>query len=277
MSDLFSLVTADGNGIYFPDEARAILAHAGFGAPPTQFIRRTTRDLVGSIEVDYVLSPRLLTLHLWAKPEADRQDWWDQRLALHEFLRPNRGGPITLTLIQPDGTKRSIVVRASPGLVFPAPSPDGDIWRIEENLEFVALDPIWYDPDETVYSAVATTTTWSKVFNVANVGTWQVFPALTITGPFTQFVFTNGATGAVITLAAAVTSVQSRTITLTPGALTVVDQDGVDRFSEIDPPSDFVQFFLAPDAVAAITADISGASAGQTSVSVAFNARYFGI
>src|SRR4030042_1316125 len=147
VGDIIYLQTADGEQLFVPDDEVKFLTSGNFGAPPVDFITRKGYQQHGVTEVDYLLEPRTITAELWHSPACSRQQYWDNRLALHEYLRHNRGGPLLFVLRQPNGALRALVVRANPGLQFPMPGTDINNWNVDEAVDFLAQDPIWFDPD----------------------------------------------------------------------------------------------------------------------------------
>lgn len=299
MTDEFIyLQTADGNTLYVPDEHVKFLTYGNFGAPPTQFLTRKGYKQHGVTEVDYLLAPRTITAELWRTPACTRQQYWDNRLALHEFLRPNRGGPLWFVLRQPDGTKRALVVRADPGLQFPMPPTEENAWNVNEAIDFVAHDPVWFDPDshtELSGGALAQQLVFPITFpiwfgsthilastTVTYTGTWISYPTLTVFGPYTSCTIKNVDHGETINLIIPIAGGESRSIDLTPGAQAVTDQLGYNRFGDLGVASNLVGFGLYPDpevagGVQTITADFVGGIANTSALQMVWHDRYFAL
>lgn len=293
--DFHSLQTADGNelsidnGVHFP-------VYGGYGAPPISWQTRRGYKQHGQTEIDYTLSQRAITVDLVQVHAPDRQQYWDNRTRLHEFLRPNRGGPMTLVLTTPNGDQRAITVRPDPGLNFPGSRDNA--WGIAETLPFIAFDPIWFDPTEialTMTGGVGDHLEFPITFpiqfgaggitlttgDIAYAGSWESYPVITLTGPYTLATIQNVATGVSIDMVVAINVGEQRIITLTPGAQNVVDADGGDRFNELGPNSNLIDFNIRPDPEAAdgtqeITVNFTGGS-GASAVSMAYNTRYFAL
>src|ERR1051326_9595965 len=98
LGDVVSISTFDGNTLYLVNPDVRLLAYGNLGAPSTQFITRRGYLQDGSTEVAYTLSPRSISVELWHSPACDRQTYWTYRSELHDYLRPNRNGPLTFTL-----------------------------------------------------------------------------------------------------------------------------------------------------------------------------------
>lgn len=299
IGELHELETADGNKLVLPGGDRAFLAYGGYGAPPVNYITRRGYKQHGLTEVDYLLDARNVSITLWQNKACSRQEYWDNRYALHEFLRPNRGGALRMTLRQPDGSLRALYVRANPGLTFPSPADNS--WMINEPLEFVAFDPIWFDP-AAVVSVVPGITADQLVFpitfDVSNIifgesgllfesaitytGSWQTFPVITLTGPYTSATIRHIEQDLIITLNVPIMSGQSRTLDLTPGNQSLVDGSGANQFGDLGPLSNLVNFSIvpapeAPGGVNTIRITLFGAIAGLSTVTLTYNTRYFAL
>lgn len=300
LGDVLLIETFDGKELFFGGDEPdfKLLAYGNLGAPPTEFITQQGYKQDGVNERDYILQPRTITVELWRSPACDRQTYWDNRAALHEFLRPNRNGPITFTLRTPNGNLRSLIVRADPGLVFP-PNPDNNSWDIQEQLDFIAFNPILFDSGGTVLAlAVAVQTqlvfpiTFPITFgtsdlflttgNITYTGTWESYPTITLTGPYTRATVTNVTTGVALFMAVAIPQGETRVITLTPGAQSIVDQNGVNRFSDLGPGSNLIDFNLRPDpevpnGIQEITIQLVDGVNGISGAEIDYFNRYFAI
>src|SRR5687768_16179362 len=92
--DVISLSTFDGVELFFDTIALALLSHGNWGAAPTSFITRRGYRQDGVTELGYSLNAREIPLEIWMKSGCDRQDYWDARAQLLDWLRPNRNGPL---------------------------------------------------------------------------------------------------------------------------------------------------------------------------------------
>lgn len=296
IGDLLYLETFDGKRLVM-DERVKFAVYGNFGAPPVEFITSRGYKQHGLTEVDYLLGERNISIDLIRAHAIDRQAYWDNRLALHEFLRPNRGGPMLIVLETPGGNRRAIYARPNPGLTLPPPGDNA--WLIQEALDFRCFDPIWFDPDAVsltltglVGSHLVFPITFPIQFGAGGLnfttgaitytGTWAAFPLITLTGPYTSCRIENETTGARIELVVAIASGETRVITLTPGALSIVDGAGVDRFNELSSASDLINFNIRPDPEVAngqqtIVVNMSDGVQGTSDVMIAYNTRYFAI
>lgn len=298
LGDLIHIATADGNELFFGDEDVKLLAYGGFGASPTQFITRRGYRQNSQTEVDYLLNSRTISVELWHSAACDRQTYWDNRAAFHNFLRPNRNGPLTFTLRTPNGNLRSIVVRADPGLNFP-PSGDNNNWAIQETMDFIAFDPLFFNSEQSVIALTAAVQTQlvfpitfpisfgtSDVFlttgAISYQGTWKSYPVITLTGPYTRAVIENSVTGVRIYMSVAIAAGEQRIINLTPGAQSIVDADGNNKFSDLGVGANLIDFAILPDPEAAdgvqeITIQLVQGVDGVSGASLSYYERFFAL
>lgn len=298
VGDVLSITTADGNELVLINQDVKLLAYGGLGASPTQFITRRGYKQNSVTEVDLLLSPRTISVELWHSPACDRQTYWQFRQDLHQFLRPNRNGPLTFTLQTPDGTERSIIVRADPGLVFPAQSNDNS-WNIREQFDFLANDPTFFDATQTV-TALSSTTQTQLIFpitfpitfgttdvflttgSITYLGTWKSYPTITLTGPYTRANIQHVQRGINISLSVAIAAGESRIINLTPGAQSITDANGNNKFSDLGAGSDLVDFAIYPNPEAAaglntITVQLVDGTPSVSTASIRYYSRYFAL
>jgi hypothetical protein len=219
--EVFSLTTADGNTLYFTGGIFSLKDWGSFGSPPTEFLTKRGYKQDGATELGYLLGGRDVQISLYRASTTDRNEYWANRAELLDFLRPNRNGPLTLTVLRPDESLRSITVRANPGLTFPPNQQSDNSWGIDDSIDFIAFDPLWYDASTTelVMSAASQTQlvfpiTFPISFGTSNeqftsgvisyLGTWKSHPTITLTGPYTTATITNETTGASIFMSVAI-------------------------------------------------------------------------
>lgn len=299
IGDVHELTTFDGKLLTFPYPEIKLIAYGNYGAPPTTYTTRRGYKQHGATEIDFLVDPRQIELHFWHAPACNRQAYWDTRLALHEILRPNRGGAMTLTLTQPGGEKRALIIRADSGFVFPP--DDNNNWSIDETINCIAFDPIWFDPDQTntdyaltqqVDTDLVFPITFPIVFGTSGVvfttgsvtypGTWPTYPVFTLTGPYNSVYMTNLQTGVVLTMVVAIVNGDTRIIDLKPGSQQILDEDGNSRFDELGPGSNLIDFAIQPDPIVAggvqeIQVVMAGGIVGQSTARISYFNRYFAI
>lgn len=298
LGDVIHIATADGNELFFTGGDFMLSAYGNLGAPPTEFITRRGYKQNGSTEVDYLLQSRTISIEIVRSAECDRQTYWDNRTALHEFLRPNRNGPITFTLRTPNGDLRSIIVRADPGATFPS-APNDNSWLIDQPMDFIAFNPLFFNSDQSINILASSTQTelvfpitfpitfgTSGVFlttgNITYLGTWKSYPTITLTGPYTRAVITNQETGVVIFMSIAILTGEQRIIDLTPGEQSITDQNGDNKFSDLGAGTNLIDFNLRPDpevagGVQTITIQLVDGVGGVSGAEIDYYDMYFAI
>lgn len=296
--ELFSIETFDGKVLVFDGDVR--FQTFGFlGAPPTTFQTRRGYKQHGATEVEYRIEERRLSFQLWHAAQVDRDAYWDMRYRLHEFLRPNRGGALQVTILMPDDSRRAIICRADPGLQFPPEGAERNHWSVEEELGFIAFDPFWFDATGTSLVLSSTTDmhlvfpiTFPIQFGASGLqfgtgtltydGTWETFPTITLTGPYNSAVIEHLTLDIIIYLAVGIGVGEQRIITLTPGAQSIVDANGVSRFSDLGPGTNLVDFRLVPapevlNGEQQIQISLNGGVAGQSGAQIEYRSRFFAL
>jgi len=118
--------------------------------------------------------------------------------------------------------------------------------------------------------------------NITYAGTWRTYPIITITGPYTRANIQQVTMGINIALSVAITAGETRIIDLTPGAQSITDGNGDNKFSDLGAGSDLVDFAIYPDpevagGIQSITAQLVGGVAGVSGASISYYERYFGL
>lgn len=301
MPEFHILETYDGNELVLGsglDVDMNLQATSNFGAPPTEFQTRRGYRQDGVTEISYNLLPRPISISVFRSHSCTRAEYWDLRQELLDFLRPNRGGPLTYKIIRPDNTQRALTVRADPGLAFNTQATRNN-WDIEEPITFIAHDPLWFDPTEaTPTISTASGDELSVPVNVpvqvgilgvqfstgtlSYAGTWKTYPTITLIGPYTSCAIYNRITGASLNFTTNIIAGERRIIDLTPGSQSVQDSEGVNKFSELAPSSNLVDFYiqseLAENGTALrMDAVFVGGSDGVSNFILEYYNRYFGI
>lgn len=297
---LYSITTDDGYTESFADdESQALVSVGNLGASPVDFQVFRGYKHHGEREFGYSLKPRSIAIDLWAEHESTRQAYFDLRARILDLMRPNRGGPMTLTVLLPDMQKRSIRVRGNPGPVYPA-TPDSNFWGLRESIELVAFDPIWFDPDSHDFSGITYSADRELVFpidfpiwfgeddstvfstgDITYLGTWDSYPTITLHGPYDWARVQNSVIRAYVALVVPIRAGETRTINLTPGKQSIVDGNGDSRFGELAAGSNLLGFGVkpaprAPGGVQVLSVTMQGKS-GASSATLSYNDRYYAI
>jgi len=111
-------------------------------------------------------------------------------------------------------------------------------------------------------------------------GTWRSYPIITLNGPYDRAVITNVEAGVALFMSVAIAAGEQRIIDLTPGSQSIVDANGVNKFSDLGAGSNLIDFAIYPDpevsgGVQTITVQLVGQVGGSASIS--YYERYFGL
>lgn len=245
----------------------------GRGMPP---IVITERELVvgdGSVLVQVRSGPVTVDVPIIVTGEL-RQTL---RAAASAF-NPHAGDGRLVTDI--DGDRRELVCRYRAGLEWDEQLPH----IMKQLLSFRAFSPYWQDDDDTTGSFgigdLARWLPWPPIVVVAddvfaqativNTGDVEAWPVWTIRGPSDEVTLTSD-TGARLRVAYPLVAGEILTIDTRPGAKTVVDQTGVNRFSSLDENDDDLYSF--PVGTTTVTITIVGATA-ESEVGLAWRRRW---
>lgn len=301
MPEFHILETYDGKELVLGsgfDVDLNLQATGNFGAPPTEYQTRRGYRQDGVTEVGYNLLPRPITVSVYHPHTHDRAAYWDLRERLLNFLRPNRGGPLLYKVLRSDGSQRALTVRADPGLTYPTQN-NRNSWDIEESITFIAHDPLWFDPTEatpTISSGSGDELSFPAhapfEFGIVGVqfstgtldyaGTWKTYPTLTLVGPYTSCAIYNRITGASLGFTTNIIAGERRIVDLTPGNQSIVNSDGDNKFSELTPASNLIDFYIQSEltengTALRLDAVFIGGTSGQSNFILEFYNRYFGI
>lgn len=185
----------------------------------------------------------------------DRSALMALRRSFMAAISPRRG-ECTLTVSQPDGTRRSIKCRYLSGMEGEEGRGHWGILHMSYGLVLRALEPFWFGADITTKWAGSPAArdflpipgadgNWivvapSQVLGTTtavNEGDVEAWPVWTINGPASgspSITLTNNTTGKTLTLNASLTGASNKRIIDTqPGAGTIKDEAGVNKWSEL--------------------------------------------
>lgn len=301
--EIYEIITADGETFIISDEhSFAVIDSAGNGMPG--FIYNTRRGYKADRAfVDgFNVEPRAVTLTL-AGNTSSRDAYWLARAALLDFLRPNRGGALTLRHRRENGDAFDL------NCWIVAASPDSDFgFDLQQTIELIAFDPFWYSIDETSI-LFSTTTGRQLVFpitfpisfgsdnsfagtTITYTGTWVAYPRIEVTGPYSSFMVVHSEAESLIRLNTQIFAGESRIIELEPDEKKYIqDGGGVSRMDELlMPDSNLVNFSLRPVGIFDQDNPFSGVPAGtntinanatgvgaETTVTLKYKERYLGL
>lgn len=279
---------------------RAVRNMTGWGKPPEQWHDIAGPFQHGNTRVSYRLQPRVITMDLLHR-YCSRSELYAGRSRLLDQMgvnnaSPNAPEPGTLRwryLVGTTYTVRDLAVYLNRGLGF-QPLDGWRNWSVQESLEFIAPDPVIYEPVTRTLTISSFTT--SLVFpmtfpfilgavggsgNITYTGTWESFPIITITGPAAGVYIENTTTGSLIRLNYNISAGETVTITLAYNNKSVVNNLGQNLLSYITDDSTMGDFTIQPRNIVTggintfyvVTAGISG----TTSVVLSYKNRYYGI
>lgn len=269
---------------------RVVLTDEGTGMPPIDYISQRGIHQHGETLVDYYLMPRVVQL-LIRHNHCSREEYWAGRSSLLNALRPNRGIPITMGILQkvlPTGSKRNLKVTILEGPKFdPRKTDSWDEWSFTEVLRFIAHNPVWYNPNQhTITKTFADDCdlvfpiTFPIIFGICRsletinyLGDWEEYPSICITGPISSFSIFNDTTGEHISLAYDILDTQYVSIYLDYGNKQVLLSDGTDLIGYVQ--GDLSTFHLDPG-TNEIRIEGEGTN-GSTNVVITYYDRYVGI
>lgn len=303
-AELHSLTTADGTTLRLTGDVY-LMNFGNWGLADFDYQTRNGYKQTGSTEIDFRGVDRTLNINIYRKGLKTRDDYWSARLELVDIFRPNRGGLLTLTVIQPNGQKRSIKCRCNSGLEFSTESANDGNWDLNLSVNLSAFDPTWFNSDVSSFTPENSTDdqlvfpvtfdnlnqivfgTSGQVFTTGDItynGNWRTYPIMTITGPYQSCTLVNTANDAQIQLLTAISTGEQRTISTVPGDIYVIDENGDDAFNELDKNSNFTDFAILPTSefptgitTQAIQANLVGATAGQSAFNIQYYERWIGI
>jgi len=297
---------ADWSEVYTFDNSvdRFLLSTAtGTGMPTIEYITQRGPYQHGETVLDYRLRPRTIQLN-HRRNACDRYSYWEVRADMLNLMRPNyhtgdQFGPGRLRKILPDGSIRDIYVLFDDGLPFSSSSSVWDEFSVEEQIRWIAHDPIFFNP---VTSSVSWTLDdlnhwilpWtfpgeflfgggiiSETVDVTYTGTWLTYPTIVFVGPMNVPKLENLTTGEKIELNYNIPAGTVITVDLAYGVKTVTDNFGNNLFGVITSDSDLANFHIAPhpeatNGINQLRAVASNLTYGSSGVYVYWNTRYIG-
>jgi hypothetical protein len=299
-NELIQFITPQGDVINLhTPPTRAVQNMTGWGRPPMNMRTITSAYQHGESVISYRLNPRTIQMTL-AYPGCSRSDWFNNRGQLlnrlgNVHMEPNL--PVLGTLrweYLKDGQKvtRDLDCYLSKGLEYNN-EPQWYNFGIIEDLEFIASDPIIYDPEEQ--TATLTIFTESLILpmafpfvlgasyassDITYTGTWFTYPVIEIDGPTDGVRIVNESIDAELNLDYSIATGRTVTIDTSFNEKSVTD-DLDNNLIQYLVFSDFAEFVIAPDPFVAggvntIKAYVYNES-DDTEVRVKYYTRYYGI
>lgn len=296
----------DGQTYRFRSFDKFLMSETGYGMPAISYISQRGPNQHGETIYDYRLEPRTIQI-VHDRTNCTREDYWDSRSDILNFLRPNRQtigqfGLGRLLKKLPRGEQRAIDVTIQEGPSFDkAVSGEWDFTNIYDTIRFFAPDPTFYDPTQNCVEFVLAYANHlifpfsfdgvdmvfasgviSSSIDITYTGTWLSYPSIEVNGPFSGVEIRNETTGEKIRMNYLVSSGETVTITLAYGNKTVTSSTGTNLIGTVTSDSDLATFHIEPEPGASggintFSVNATGASVGVSSVEIAYYTRYIGI
>lgn len=280
--------------------SRGLFNMAGWGKPPDDKHTISGPYQHGETMVSYRLRPRTITLDI-AHPHISRSEWHTGRSQLLGQMGLNNASPnspvagvLRWEYFENTVHKiRCLDVFLNRGLGF-TPLEGWRQWTVAEGLEFIAPNPVVYDPTEqtgdidTFTETLIFPTSFPFVLgayygttSITYTGTWETNPTITVTGPAVGVFIENYTTQKFLRLGYTVSLGETITFSLNYDTKTIESSTGADLLSYLSDDSDLGEFSLLPDPIVAggvnvINVYTIGAT-GATTFSFTYLNRYYGI
>lgn len=287
------LIGADGD--YYPLEEWGVIV-TGMGDIPAEYLSQRGYGQHGETIKGWLLGPRTLGF-AFTVDARNRPGYWERREELIDALRPNAvvsgATPVTYLRVFSDGSRRAIDGWVTAGLEM---EPSEDQLAFGAAFDLRCPDPSFYDPSQKSTALVGEDSgaiAWPLSFDddddsewyfdtayslnaiVTNAGTWRSWPVIEVAGPFTRLMFQNLTTGQSFTLAGdGLLASETLTITLTPGQVDLVDDDGNSCFDWLE-SGNVADFYLAPSANSILASGVG--TTGVTGITVKHYDRWIAI
>jgi hypothetical protein len=271
-----------------------LLAYDGWGMAPGHRLSERGPQQHGETHRGYRLDSRLGTLVLGFESTelTDMYNKRDSLLALFKWAHTPK-----LKWALPNGVTRQIDVVYHSDMSMPWEAKQWAALKVAVTLK--AFDPTFYDPTQVTLSLGLTgggdgwdipwgiawapgASTLNQTAIINYLGTFLTYPIIKIVGPITDPVITNEATNEKLDFTGiSIATGDYYLIDTAYSIKTVVDKNGVNKFSELSDDSDLANFHIADDPEAPSgqnTIRVTGSGANpETQVYVSFYTRYNGL
>lgn len=234
----------------------------GWGIAPTTRITQRGPFQDGDSDIDYRLNPRIINLPI-VIPCSSFPEHANARTYVNKLFSP---GNDTATLRQfidesPYAFDQSIDVKIAGATMDSTPND----FNVRAVIQLRADNPTWYSTTQEViqltqlqfgtptpypkpYAVPYGANTVNNILAITYEGDVVSYPILQCIGPLSGLVISDGA-GRVISFDDTIPALNTWTVDLRYGQKTVIDQDGINRFSSLSITSDMLSFGLYPDPV----------------------------
>ena len=305
--ELHSITTADGKEYQLNDKTLRFVLEptpADIGLPGVDYSSKRFYQQDGETELAFFLRPRRFSLQV-TQQTCNRQELFEARQNLINFLRPNRNGLLTYTFINEAGVKRAIMGRALTTPFSAGGSDEWDEFSYTGKIQIQCQDATWFDPT-AISASVARTPIEQLVFpitfpikfgsderwgqaDITYAGSWYSYPVIRVYGAFDRLVLTHQETGYVIDYLGSIAAGGYVEFDLRHNydsngnyvGATIKDHTGANRFGYLNSTSNILKFRIEPDGVVSdgtntITLDAPGFDT-NTTFTLSYYTRYIGI
>lgn len=315
-------ISPDGAVYNFETGSRFIMTEEGLGMPEIKYITQKGPMQVGETYLGYTLEPRVIQYTYRVNGCSRDAYWANRSALLNairpnrQTIGSFKPGQLRKTLS--NGQVRDLDVFVLEGPKFgPRDLNQWDEWGFTETLRFIAPDPTFYNPTVTTatltyqtadhlifYNSVTGTTATGLTFhrkgyadssgmqftsglidasiNLTTLGSWLVYPAITINGPANGLSVHNTTTGEMLRINYVLQTGQTIKIHLPYGNKRMyIQQTGENIIGTLSSDSDLATFHLEPNpgasgGVNVIKVFANFVEQGTSSFSFEWNDRYIG-
>lgn len=295
-------ISPDGQAynIHTPPK-RSILEMDGWGMSPKNLFTTSGPFQHGETVIGIRLAPRTIRM-LVRHNGCSRSDFWGVRDTILDLIRPNR-----VSLVNPspgrlryqylrNGVRqvRDLDVYLNRGYTFESKRGQWDEFSVQEEVEFIAHNPVIYDPTLITVNVTAFVEglvlpltfpfvlgAYGALQNITYTGSFESYPTLEVTGPADCFTIINTTTDTRISLDYTISAGEIVTFDLGYDIKSVTNNFGSNLLGYLTSNTDLGGFRLetaptAPVGVNALQIYLEGPTAA-TAVAVKYYRNYIGI
>lgn len=285
LNEKLQYITADGvvHNLHNPPD-RVVIHQQGWGKPEQSISTTTAPYQHGATPISYRFQPRSISV-LMRHNEFTRQGYWTLRSNLLDTLGiqrtdPNKPETGTLRRIYLENgqvVRRDLKVFLDEGLIYNEPNGDWDHFSVQEELRFIAHDPLIYDP------ALHTVTLEEGQQIITYTGSFEAYPIFTVQGPVTNLQIRNLSTGGRVSLTGAsgysIAAEATVVIDTTPGQRSILLNGYTSLIGYLSSDSFFPGMCLRPHP--RLTSGLNNISvafsAGSPTITMTYYNTYLGI
>lgn len=266
-TQLIQYIRPDGTIINLNSPPRRLARNmSGWGYPPLNIHQIAGPYQHGTSVLGYRFQPRTITLDLMFTG-VSRHEWWGERTKLISRMGLQTTNPnyTELGTLRWEYVENSVIKQRdvdcylNRGLLY-SPNPQWREWGLVESLEFVAADPIIYDPTQVTVTVgpyveqLVLPMEFPFILGVIGAtesitytGSWATFPIIEVDGPTNGVYIENSTLEYNIRMDYFIDTGVTVTFDLSLGAKTVTDNLGNNLINYVSPDSNLAQFVIEQD------------------------------